>query len=956
MVKHLYASVLACLIVASSGLAGERRGDDAIRVFQCAFGADWDVNYDRWPDRWVRKTGPQFPHYVNIEINDDQTAGKCLRIDLDGAAAAVVSPPIRVMSRFRYILQAKLKNERLDRSSVVLTLDFYDAAGHLLQSEKTKPLATTDGWQLVQLNEIEPKDPTIERAVIGLEVIRGRKGDLQGQVSLGDVWLGRLPRISVTTNNPYNVYTALNNVTVKCELSGIRERDPEIRFQLLNSADKQLDGGSMRLNGRLISENANQGEAAVEGASKMPAVYEGSIEWKPKIPGYGYYRVVVKMLSSESAADASELDRELDGGHDVWLAVVPPFDGMESPSRGEFGWSLPKGDNPLSLDHLSRLLPQVGINWVKFPAWYDPANPRRGDELIRFVELLGASNIEVVGVIDRPPAGVESTGRSGTTDVPIADLLSPESAAAWLSSLEPVMTRLSLRVRWWQLGGDFDTSFAGYPDANKSVGELRKKLFRFGQDVRLGLCWDWDSETHVAGDVNWDFQQFCIAGPQPQEKLDSLLGKKTQNSALRWVLVEPPSRIDPQSPDRERATAEQYREFVMKLVAAKQHGADAIIVSNPFNDTNGLMRANGMPAELLMPWRTTATLLGGAKFLGSIQLPGGSENRIFVHPDGKVVMVVWSSKPAQETIYLGKKIQQYDILGNLSIPPVEKNEQVIPVGPMPTFVVGLHEAITRLRMSLTFEHQQVPSIYSRPHANELRFHNYFLQGVGGTVSFAIPVDASDERLGMEQASAEAPEAAGVLPDPLSIDPPQGAFKAAKDGDAQFPFEIRLKNAMFGKQPIRIEFNVEADENYHFSVYRELEVGTGDLTLEVKTHLEDDGALIVKQTMTNRTGRLADFKCNLSAKDRRRMRMQVYRLGEEVDTKIYRYADGQDLIGHYMLLEIEEINGGERALYHRFKVVDSPEDDEAAPSESDRAGVYSPGPGEPAISAAAGPDD
>src|SRR3954469_14718188 len=89
-------------ILAVAAFAGEGLYPDSVTVFHCAFGEDWDVNYDLWPDRWVRKTGLGYPHYVNIAIQDDSTAvgHKCLQIDLDGAAAAVASPPIRVMSRF----------------------------------------------------------------------------------------------------------------------------------------------------------------------------------------------------------------------------------------------------------------------------------------------------------------------------------------------------------------------------------------------------------------------------------------------------------------------------------------------------------------------------------------------------------------------------------------------------------------------------------------------------------------------------------------------------------------------------------------------------------------------------------------------------------------------------------------------------------------------------------------
>ena len=98
-----FAWISAGVIVPSMATAGEARHANAVGVFHCTFGEDWDVNYDHWPDRWVRATGNDFPHYVKIGIQEDSTAesGKCLRVDLDVAGAAISSPPIREMSRFR---------------------------------------------------------------------------------------------------------------------------------------------------------------------------------------------------------------------------------------------------------------------------------------------------------------------------------------------------------------------------------------------------------------------------------------------------------------------------------------------------------------------------------------------------------------------------------------------------------------------------------------------------------------------------------------------------------------------------------------------------------------------------------------------------------------------------------------------------------------------------------------
>ena len=218
---------------------------------------------------------------------------------------------------------------------------------------------------------------------------------------------------------------------------------------------------------------------------------------------------------------------------------MPP---LPKPRQGEFGWTLPDGDRPLSFQDLSRLLPEVGINWVKVPLWFDTTKPRRGDEIIRFVELLGASNIDVVGIIDRPPTQTNARMADRMRAASIAEVLSQDTTT-WAAALEPVMTRLSLRVRWWQLGGDCDTSFAGLLELNKRIGELRTALFRFGQDVRMGMSWDWTTANTRTGNVSWDFEQLCTEKQPSEAKFAELLAMPHANSAKRWVMIEPPAKV-----------------------------------------------------------------------------------------------------------------------------------------------------------------------------------------------------------------------------------------------------------------------------------------------------------------------------------------------------------------------------------------------------------------------------
>jgi hypothetical protein len=922
---RLVGVLLAWLIVATADAAASGDGQaDAVNIFQCTFGEEGDVNYDRWPDRWVRQTGLDYPLYVDIQIRDEPSAdgGKCLAIDLDGAAAAVSSPPIRVMSRFSYLLMARLKADGLQYSTVVLTLDFFDKSGNQLQSIRSEPCGSTDGWQAVYLGPVDLEHKSIDRAVIRLTVARGSKGDLHGHVQLDDVRLARLPRITVSTNSPFNVYTDPHDAVVTCELSGIRERNPEIRFQLLDACGNELQAASSRLDGRLIVEDSRQESDVVDGIGDAPAGYEGTAQWRPEIPGYGFYRVVVNMLAADVGADRPDVERELDN-RIVWLAVAPP---LTMPTQGEFGWTLPQGDQPLSYQQLSRLLPEVGINWVKVPLWYDASDPQRGDEIIRFVELLGASNVEVVGIVDRPPAGSE-LAHHFDRDVSIADLLMSDSSI-WQPSLDPVMTRLSLRVRWWQLGRDYDNSFAGIPDLANRIDDLRAKLYRFGQDVKLGLGWGWDSVHNVRGNVPWDFQQLSAETPPNLAAFNKCLSQPPINSALRWVFVEPPPPHDDPSLSPKENLDARITELIRKLVAAKEHGADAIFIPDPFNDHSGLMRASGMPGELLLPWRTTAVMLSGARYQGQIELPGGSENRVFRRKDGQVVMVLWNSVPTREVIYLGKNVRHVDAWGQTTTPAVDDNRQVIDVGPLPSFVVGLHDAITQWRITMRFDHNDVPSVFAAPHPNSLHFQNFFPQGVGGSLEIVVLQHDSDSET--DDAPDPSAEPKGFELDRWSIDPPQGTFRLAAGEEATLPFQIRLKNALYGPQPVRIDFQVEADELYRFSVYRMMNVGVGDVSIDVTTHLDQDGTLVVNQSMTNHAERLADFKCYLYAKGYRRQETQVYRLGSAPDPKVYRFPAGASLVGQTLLLEIEEVNG-QRVFRHRFvATAKSDRDDEEQP--------------------------
>ncbi|MEM6329345.1 MAG: hypothetical protein AAF790_03740 [Planctomycetota bacterium] len=925
---RVLAAALAALLTTPADAARKRkqmwrRPADAVEVFNCGFEDEkWDINYDGWPDRWRRDEGPGYPHYVEMELAaaPETSSGRCLRVQLDGAQARLSSPPIYILPKYGYVLELKARVENAEHSRVGVKIDYMNSAGEVRQTLRSADLASDGKWVTLVLDPGRPKYKDIDRAVLHIETERGKQGDLLGEVSIADIWIGRRPSLSVSANNRFHVYTDPSDVEVTCALSGIGERDPEIRFQLLDATSSELGrAGVERLDGteivdgrneKLIHEESRRASDIVDGVGNHATGYEGETTWRPEIHrhgSFGFYQVRVKMLSSESGQLIDE--------RTITLAVIPP---PVAKVRGEFGWTLPTADEPLDFATLESLLPLVGLNWVKLPIWFPANTPERGEAILQFAERLSASDIETVGVIQHPdtlkPAGLAGEAPLSRASYDVANVFGG-NPNQWLPLYEHIMARLSLRVRWWQLGADRDTSFVGYADLVQQISTIRKNLYRFGQDVGLGLGWRWDTPLLPEG-ISWEFQQMAAEPPLDAAQLDEHLRKAGPHQGQRWVLINTPVMHTPGAGPAQRKEEHIHRvqEFIKQIVVAKKHGVDGIFINEPFSGPRGVMTEEGKPGELLLPWRTTATLLGGAEYMGRLQLPSGSQNWLFRRADGNVVMVVWNDAavagPVNEALYLGDRVGLVDVWGKTAQPRREGNRHVVPVHRVPSFVMGLNEAVARWRMAFRFEKDKLPSVFGQEHPNALQIRNTFGQGVGGKVALFVP-DLLRSSADQRQRPSEA----------WDITLPGEDFNAPAGEAVRIPIEIELTDAAIGDQPVRVDFDVYADrvdESYRFSVWRSMHVGLGDIEIDIATALNEKGLLMVTQQMRNTSGGPLSFKCFLQAPKRRRKRAQVFELGPELDKKTYTYAAGENLLGEELKLRVEEIDGA-RVLIKRFVV-------------------------------------
>ncbi|MHC4401098.1 MAG: hypothetical protein ACYTG0_15590 [Planctomycetota bacterium] len=867
---NLLPSLLIVAIVPDAPI--EERYAGAREVFHCPFDASWDKNFDAWPDEWTRRRGRAFPHYVTIELSDRSTptGPGCLEIDLDGGAAVVRSPPIRVSSQHAYVLEGLVETDGLQYDQAYLALSIFDKNGRLLETVVSEKVRDSQGWKKLRRGPFTPGNAHTHSAVIELHLHPGEEEDLTGTARFGDVWLGKLPRIKLSANRACHVFDVDDDVEVTCTASGILDEDPRVVFTLDDVFGVRIDEHSRHLS--TVPPATTPGPLRGDSPNEPPG-RTGSAVWKLPVLGPGFYRVRATVDGSDNLKHRRELT----------LAVI---DGSLSSENSEFGWSLPQGDRPLGLAELTRLLGRVGIGWVKFPLWYgEEAGQERIEELNRFAEQLSARGIELVGLLHDPPDAVRN--RSSHARSP-AEVFT-DDLESWYPSLEPVLARMAGRVQWWQLGSDQEAGFVGYAGLPEKIAEIKARLDQLSHDAHVGFAWGWMNQIPESGEGKppWRFLALRADPPLTHQELAIYLPSVEAAGVRRWVVLKPISR------DR-YPLAVRITDLVNRMIAAKIHGAEGLFVPDPFSTGYGLMNDDGTAGDLLLPWRTTALILGGAKYSEkSLQLPGGTPNRLFTRSND-AVMVVWNDSPTEETVYLGPNVRQVDLWGRTTVPALGERGHVIRVDTLPTFVAGIDTRILQWRQSFSLAHTRFPSVPGSRHSNRLRLTNGFAGSVSGRLELAAP--------GSWQV------------DPKRFDfQLSGGEPLERDFQITFPYDVAC-----GRHPIRVDFEIAGEETLRFSIYRHVDVGTGDAHVDAVAHLDDRGELVVEQHLVNDTDRPVRFSCHVDAPGRRRQRAQIICPAHDRRVTTYRFPEGRQLVGKTIRMRAEQVDGP-RVLNHCFVV-------------------------------------
>jgi len=831
------------------------------------FNRDNDLDLDGQPDDWIRRQGLEFPQYVTAEIDgtngvDDHTS---LKFAANGAGAAYYSPLIRIDDLHTYFFSGSIKTSGMQHDAAIISVSLLDHKRHRLQRFLSRPvMGQHHTWVPIKLGPMVPDD-NVRFAVIGCHLAPGANEirDIGGAVWFDQLELGRLPRMELDSNFYRHFINSAQPVEVSCSVSGL---DPGHRYEL-DFRFQDIENRVLQQTLQSLDEDESLMDERLSDFLKPR-----SMGWQLKPQPPGYYTVYATLLRDGSPVASQHTS----------LVTLSLIDHVRK--SGEFGWTLSHPLKAREQTELPQIAAQSGINWLKYPVWETALDrdPRVAANNSQMFDQLTSYHISPIALLAEPPPQLRSQFSRNWHGVNEVFSLPTKF---WQGSLEPVLARYSSTVRSWQLGGENDRSFVGSAALPSTLQKVRQEIESISRNADLGISWSFEDG---APNPATQFVSLGSEAPWTPQNLGQQLSAMTPSQTERWLLLRLAQLQGETATDRAALLAHL-------MITARIGGADRIFVDDVYHDQHGLLHTDGSPRELFIPWRTAALMLQGREYLGQFAFPQGSPNAVFAS-GGQAVIALWNPEPTTENLYLGPQVREVDIWGT-SRPLAENStgESVIEVGPIPKFLVDCSEPVARWRMAAQFEIGRMRSEYGG-HDDAVLVSNTFSQGVSGELTLNLPAEWEAE-------------------------PRSWAIAAEAGEQLRFPTYLRSPpNASLGALFMHLDFNITADRPYRFRVYAPYTMGLNDITIQVVDRKLPDGRLEIEQTVINRTDPVEklDFRCSLFVPDARRQKLQITKLGQGSDRKLYYLPNADKYKGEELWLRMEQ-DGGRRVMNYRWKV-------------------------------------
>ncbi len=418
----------------------------------------------------------------------------------------------------------------------------------------------------------------------------------------------------------------------------------------------------------------------------------------------------------------------------------------------------------LYTESVPELIKLGGVGWLKIPVWFNPRDVQTAERLSVLLERLDLRKVNCVGLLDRPS---ENSSAQRARQPAAATFSTP---AEWEPELEPALTRMSMKLAWFQLGRDNDRSFIGNPNLIALVTDIRNRMQAFSQELQLALAWDYQDPIPADKNLPWRASQMSSEPQLTAKELRSHLATPTLTEHTRWITLNPLAAS-------KYSTLDRVRDLTERMIAVKEFRAEAAFMTTPIDRETGIFNPDNSVGELFLPWRVLNQNMATATHLGSITLPGGSQNVVF--RDGQSgFMILWNDRPTTEQLYLGDEVKATDLWGRpIEIEPAKSDrgsmEQRLHVGPWPILLRGINVNVALWRMRFKLETKSLPSTLAVQTKLPVSIENTFGQSTYGSIAVHAPSLVQKGGQAVRFQMAEAGQERLEIPLPLRSDASAG---------------------------------------------------------------------------------------------------------------------------------------------------------------------------------------
>ncbi len=825
-------------------------------------------NYDPYPMYWKQHESSGFPLYLEgrFDPKEGHDAAPSFRIDLNGGSIGFhyAGRDISVRTNSDYLVVAWCKTTPLTTARAYVTARYLDRKGVVIEgterrSELVGGPASSANWVPVTIG-LPGNVPDSRYIGVSVWLTQAAVWDtssrpmravefqeVKGTAWFDDIAVYRLPRVSLRSNRPGNVFEEVENVTLYPEVSDPDGLNLSARL-IIRAAD-----------GRVVEERP-VAVRSVETAQPEPAIYRN-------LP-VGAYTAELNVISDDGA---SLVRRNLSF---VRLAAR-----ISAPADSGRGFGVVLEDMGLAVVPAQReLLLNLRPELVKVPVWWAgqiTGSTNLDAAIDRYLEMIAETRADPVGILSNGlPAG-SSTPRSDNRSM--LEVFN-EDPLGWKPLIAGLWSRYAGLIHVWQVGADGDESvFLDYKYP-RVLGTLVREMKTLMSEPLLAST----IVTQFAppADRLASYSAVYLPAGVPPDDIERQLTPFLDKDRSRiWVTVEAP-------PPDQYPRLQRLSDLAHRLAETYSQKVGSVFLAAPWTAQSDLMFAQADPQEDYIVFRTVADLLGGTVPVSRTHIDGEARCLLFDR-NGRAIMLLWDEYAPPEgrehALWLGDDAEQVDLWGIRHPLASLGKRRLVRIGPVPTFIINAPTWLMEFCRQFTISPPIVEFSFDA-HDRDVIFRNTYHEPISGLLRLIAPPDWD------------------VRPNriPFVLQPNELFHTAVQ---IRFP-----ANAEAAVTPLVGEFEIDADQRYQIVAPAWFELGLDQIDVNVNVY-RLGGRVVVQQSMTNRTNGPITFEGYLVAPARKRIsRRFVNIMPGQSARKEFVIEKADDLIGKKIRVGLNELQG------------------------------------------------